>query len=147
MFKEKHRLSDSVFTRNRQLNFPTLILYLLNLRKQSNQVELDQFFKINNETSKASQHITKSAFFQARKQLSHSAFIDLNHQLIDGVYNQSEHYKKWKGFRLCAIDGSSIRLPNEPDITDHFGVQKGRVGQEDCAIGMASTHQVDNHIY
>ncbi|NOQ90891.1 MAG: hypothetical protein GQ549_08085 [Gammaproteobacteria bacterium] len=44
-------------------------------------------------------------------------------------------YKKCKGFRLCAIDGSSIRLPDEPDITDHFGVQKGRIGKEDCPIG------------
>jgi len=94
---------------------------------------------INNETNNASQKITKSAFFQARKQLSYSAFIALNHQLIDGIYNRPEHYKKWKGFRLCAIDGSSIRLPNEPDITDHFGVQKGRAGQEDCPMGMAST--------
>jgi hypothetical protein len=37
--------------------------------------------------------------------------------------------KTWKGFRLCAIDGTSIRLPNNPDITKYFGIQKGREGQ------------------
>ncbi|MFK5950852.1 MAG: IS4 family transposase, partial [Methylococcales bacterium] len=58
------------FQRNRLLNFPTLFLYLLNLRKQSNQVELDQFFKIINNKNEATQHITKSDLFQARKQLS-----------------------------------------------------------------------------
>ena len=42
--QKKHRLSDNAFTRSRRLNFPTLILYLLNLRKHYNQVELDQFF-------------------------------------------------------------------------------------------------------
>ena len=138
MFKEKHRLSDTAFQRNRVLNFSTLFLYLLNLRKQSNQVELDQFFKVINEKEVASQHITKSAFFQARKHMSYNAFVDINHQIIDGLYQKPKDYKTWKGYRLCAIDGSYIRLPNEPDIVKHFGVQKGRSGQADCPMGLAS---------
>ena len=73
LFLEKHRLLKNAFTRNRLLNFPTLILYLLNLRKHSNQVELDQFFKAINEEKIASQVITKSAFFQSRKQVSYTA--------------------------------------------------------------------------
>jgi hypothetical protein len=117
------------------------------LRKHSNQVELDQFFKTINDKNEASQHITKSAFFQARKQLSYRAFIELNRQLIDGVYESINHYKTWKGFRLCAIDGTSIRLPNEPDITNYFGVQKGKVNQADCPMGMASVfYDVLNHL-
>jgi len=110
------------------------------LRKHSNQVELDQFFKAVNDKNEISQHITKSAFFQARKQLSYRVFIELNRQLIDGVYKNINHYKTWKGFRLCAIDGTSIRLPNEPDITNYFGVQKGKVNQADCPMGMASAY-------
>ena len=53
-FKQKHRLSDNTFTRNRQLNFPTFALYLLNLRKHSNQLELDQFIKTINNKIEAS---------------------------------------------------------------------------------------------
>ena len=106
-----------------------MVLCLLNLRKHSNQLELDQFFKTINHKIEASQQITKSAFFQARKKLSYRAFIEINRQLIDGLYKNSNHYKTWKGFRLCAIDGTSIRLPNEPSITDHFGVQKGKASQ------------------
>lgn len=117
------------------------------MRKHSSQVELDQFFKVINNKNEASQHITKSAFFQARKQLSYRAFIELNRQLIDGVYESINHYKTWKGFRLCAIDGTSIRLPNEPDITNYFGVQKGKVNQADCPMGMASVfYDVLNHL-
>lgn len=137
-FKTRHRFSDTAFTRNRSLNFSTLIHYLLNFRKHSNQVELDQFFKHLHAKSEASQHITKSAFFQARKQLSHTAFIELNHQLVSDIYKTKNHVKTWKGFRLCAVDGTSIRLPNEPDITDHFGLQKGKANQADCPMGMAS---------
>ena len=124
-----------------------MVLYLLNLRKHSNQLELDQFFKTINSKIEATQQITKSAFFQARKQLSYRAFIEINRQLIDGIYKNSNHFKTWKGFRLCAIDGTSIRLPNEPSITDHFGVQKGKSNQADCAIGMASVfYDVLNHM-
>ncbi len=57
---------------------------------------------------------------------------------IDGIYKNKNTYKTWKGFRLCVIDGTSIRLPDEPNIIEHFGVQKGKLHQADCFIGMAS---------
>ncbi len=146
-FIDKHRLSNTAFIRNRSLNFSTLILYLLNFRKHSNQVELDPFFKAINHKKEASQWITKSAFFQSRKQLSHTAFIGLNQLVIDYAYQHSEQLKLWKGFRLCAIDGTSIRLPNTPDITQYFGAQKGRPEQGSCTMGMASVfYDVLNHL-
>lgn len=114
------------------------MLYLLNLRKHSNQTELDQFFKLIQDKKNASLVITKSAFFQARKQLSHTAFIALNKQVVEDVYQSNWKPKTWKGFRLGAVDGTSIRLPNEPDIIEYFGVQKGRPEQGQCAMGMAS---------
>ena len=110
----------------------------MNLRKHANQTELDQFFKHLRRSESATQVITKSAFFQARKHLSHTAFQALNKQLVQDVYKSKWKPKTWKGFRLCAIDGSSIRLPNEPDIIEHFGVHNGRVDQQPCAMGMAS---------
>lgn len=54
-------------------------------------------------------------------------------------YASKNNYKTWKGFRLCAIDGTSIRLPDEPNIIETFGIQKGRPGQENVSMGMAST--------
>jgi len=119
----------------------------LNLRKHSNQIELDQFFKTIHGQKNNTQRITKSAFFQARKQLSHTAFIDLNHQVNDTLYETNRWLKTWQGFRLCAIDGTSIRLPNEPTITHHFGVHKGRNDQAKCAMGMGSVfYDLLNHI-
>jgi hypothetical protein len=48
---------------------------------------------------------------------------------------------------LDAIDGTSIRLPNNPDITKYFGIQKGREGQAGCTMGMASVfYDVLNHL-
>ena len=58
-----------------------------------------------------------------------------------------KYFKTWHGFRLCAIDGTSVRLPNEPDITNYFGVQKGKANQADCPMGMASVfYDVLNHL-
>ena len=133
---DKYRLSKTAFTRNRTLNFPTLILYFLNLRKHSNQVELDQFFKGVNNEKEASQVITKSAFFQARKKLSYAAFINLNRQIISSIYKSPENLKTWRGLRLCAVDGSSMRLPNTAGITAHFGTQKGKKGRNYSAYLM-----------
>jgi histidinol phosphatase-like enzyme len=48
-------------------------------------VELDQFFKAINDEKIASQVITKSAFFQSRKQVSYTAFVALNQSLINEV--------------------------------------------------------------
>ena len=146
-FMDKYRLSKTAFIRNRLLNFPTLILYLLNLRKHSNQVELDQFFKVVNHEKDSSQVITKQAFFQARKQLSYTAFVALNRQIITTAYQSIRDLKTWRGFRLCAVDGRSIRLPNPPNITAHFGSQKGRNNPVGCTMGVASVfYDVLNHL-
>ena len=119
----------------------------MNLRKHSNQTELDQFFKTINDEKLSSQVITKSAFFQARKQLSHTAFQDLNQQFNRSVYQSDWKPKTWMDFRLCAVDGTSIRLPDEPDIIEHFGEQTGRPEQGRCTMGMASVfYDVLNNI-
>ena len=50
-FIDRYRLSKTAFIRNRTLSFPTLILYLLNLRKHSNQTELDELQQLKSATA------------------------------------------------------------------------------------------------
>lgn len=85
---------------------------MLNLRKHSNQTELDPFFKTLLDKKEASQEVTKQAFFQARKQLSYTAFTALNYQLNNDIYNSDWMPKTWKGFRLCAIDYAYLLKQN-----------------------------------
>jgi len=148
-FKIKHRLKTSAFTRNRLLNFPTLVLFLLNFRKNATQTELDQFFKLAdvNKNHKFKRLVNKAALTKSRKNLSYQTFIDINNQLIDKFYAEASSLKKWHGHRLCAIDGSTIRLPNEVEIVAQFGVKKGRLEQRDCPMAMASVfYDVLNNI-
>jgi hypothetical protein len=147
LFKAKHRLTENSFNRTRKLPFSVLLTYFLNLTKGSYQQELDNFFAVTDSNPTPTQVVTKSALTQARKHLSHTAFIDLNHQVVNGYYTDHPELKTWKGFRLCAIDGSRLRLPNEPDIIETFGVHTGRESQKDCSLALASVYyDVLNHI-
>ena len=100
-----------------------------------------------NPDNPSTQVVTKSALTQARKNLSHTAFIDLNQQAVNAYYTAHPEIKTWHGYRLCAIDGSQIRMPDEPDIVEAFGVNPGKENQKDCPLALASVYyDVLNHI-
>lgn len=93
-------------------------MFLLNMVKSSIEDELESFFETLNGHSPDSLSVTKSAFTQARSKLKHTAFIELNQRLVDEatpVFN-----KRWKGFRILAVDGSVINLPEKPALRTHF---------------------------
>ena len=117
-----------------------MVTFLLNLNKGSNQQELDNYFSLISPEFERQQVITKSALTQSRKQLKHSAFIHLNKQITALYYQSSSSIKTWRGHRLCAIDGSQIRLPREPEIIEDFAVNKGNGNQKDCPLGLASVY-------
>lgn len=63
--------------------------------------------------------ISKSAYSQAREKINYQAFIELCNDIKEQFYQEYE-YKKYKGFRLLAVDGSMIILPNNEDIKKEF---------------------------
>ena len=93
------------------------------------------------------QVVTKSALCQTRKQFSLTAFIDLNRHVVDAYYAAHPDLKTWHGCRLCALDGSQLRVPNEPDIVEAFGVNPGKADQKECPLALVSVYyDVLNHI-
>ena len=116
------------------------MMLFLNLRKNSNQQELDTIFRLKAGNDIASHSVSKAAFSKARKNLSHTAFIELNRELVDDYYRLHKNVKKWCGFRLCAIDGSYFRLPNEPDIVEEFGLHQGKSSAKSCSMGISSMY-------
>jgi hypothetical protein len=108
---------------------------------------LDNFFNVANPDNQPAQVVTKSALSLARKQLAHTAFIDLNRQAVEAYYAAHSQFKTWHGFRLCAIDGSQLRVPDEPDVVEAFGVNPGKENQKDCPLALVSVYyDVLNHI-
>lgn len=55
-----------------------------------------------------------------------------------GWFYEQKNLKTWYGFRLLAVDGSKLRLPNEPELINTFHVHKSRKGQPVRAMAKAS---------
>ena len=120
-FLENNRKSNKDFTRERKLTFPNLILFMLNSIKKSLQKELTEFSLLLGD--ERVRNITNSAFCQSRMKLNHSAFIELNKDIIEEFYTDN-FFNLWKGFRLLAVDGSRIHLPFSLEIVEDFGFAK-----------------------
>ncbi len=140
-FIARHRQEPKHFTRERTLTFDRLIMLLLNQIKCSLQSELDRFFPLLNLAEAGQRIVTNAALSKARKKLKASAFIELNEQSLATFYKDFPVQKRWHGFRLLAVDGSKVELPNDLEIRDKFGTDKmsGR------PMGLLSTLYDLNH--
>lgn len=88
------------------------------LRKtvKSLQVSLNELFMNNH----IKQTVSASAYTQARNKLKHTAFIELNNDIVDIFYSDDD-IKTWRGYRCIGVDGSKIILPNGSDIEAEYG--------------------------
>ncbi len=120
-FMKTQRISDKDFSRKRKLPFIPLILFMLNLVRQTLQKELTQFIQLL--STKKVKNITKSAFCQSRMKLKHTAFIELNDIIIQEFYTDNE-FNLWKGFRLLGVDGTKLQLPRSKALIQTFGGAK-----------------------
>ena len=135
-FIYRNRFSSHDFTRNRKLPFHLLVLFLFNFVKGSYQDELDKFFKALRGFEVAKRIVSKVALAKARMKLKFEAFIELNGRLTKYFYNNFNPIL-WKGFRLVAFDGSTVRLPHIKEISKHFGMWNVRKG-DPCPMARVS---------
>lgn len=118
---DKNRSNQKDFSRDRKLDFSRLLLVIMSFTKYSVQTELDRFFKSLTQSNESFETISKSAFTQSRKKLLPSAFIELYEEQLKYFEKNAPHKQSWKGYRLVAIDGSLLNLPNSVPIKEHFG--------------------------
>ena len=111
--------SKGVFTRERKLTIRKLIIIIMSLNRAI-QRGLDSFFKKLDSSDYTIREATKGAFSQARSKLNEWGFIRLNEIAVDTFYNRAGYYT-WNHFRLLAVDGTRIMLPNHPTIKKEFG--------------------------
>ena len=116
-------VSEKDFSRNRKLPFDKLVLFISKLCKKTLSFEIDTFFEELGGTISCS----VSAFCQQRLKLKPSFFYCWNAFLCKSFYdNYGELVKRWKGYRIIAVDGSSVNLINTPLIFKYFGGQSNR---------------------
>jgi hypothetical protein len=109
-----------VFTRDRKLNFSTLIILIMRGIKSSLQRELDSFSKEVARTDFDIREVTKGAFTQARAKLNPSAFVEMNENIV-GTFYSGAPYIRWLNHRLLVCDGSRLTLPCHETVRAGFG--------------------------
>ena len=73
---------------------------------KSLQLSLNELFMSNY----LSTPVSASAYTQARNKFRHTAFVELNNDVVNAFYSD-EKIKKWNGYRCIGVDGSKIILP------------------------------------
>lgn len=119
-FLEVSKENSHDFTRNRKMPFPKLIQFMLTRTKGSTQNALEKFFdKLGEDV-----FMTQQAFSEARNKIKVSAFSTLFYMTAGLAYEG--YYDTYRGYRVLAIDGSKITLP---DI-DLLGSIYGTMGSD-----------------
>jgi hypothetical protein len=71
--------------------------------------------------------ITKQAISKQRQYINPELFKKLNEAYIQLIYNQ-RNIKKFKGYIVLSVDGSTIEMPNSKELKDYYGLQLGQEG-------------------
>jgi len=104
------------FTRNRKMPFSKLIRFMLTRVKGSTQNALEKYFDKLGEDI----HMTQQALSEARSKLKVYAFSHLFYLTARIAYGG--YYDTFKGYRVTAIDGSKIALPDIELLKTIYGV-------------------------
>lgn len=118
-FLNRARTSNRYFTRNRKLNFKNIMLFIIRGITKNTQAELRDFM-IN--VLKQDVSCSKQAFSKARQHIRYEAFRELMDCSVEFFYSEAE-YTKIHDYRVLAIDGSKLNLPDSPELCSEFGFQ------------------------
>lgn len=118
------------FTRYRKQSFAGTLLLLINLLRKSLCIEIVSF--VDYLTKELHQvnlgYFTKSAFVQSRKKISPEVFNHLSCLLVNEFYEDNLWVKRFKGYRLLAVDSSVINLPKKVGLETIYGKSQRQAG-------------------
>lgn len=120
---------ETDFTRNRKQSFHGSLVFMINFLTKSLSVEIVNFISFikYNMPGATINGITKSAFVQYRKKIKPEVFKSLSDSLIEEFYTDNDgSIKLWNGFRLLAVDGSRLVLPDTQELESIYGRTKNQ---------------------
>jgi hypothetical protein len=121
-FLARHRMRRQDFTRRCQLTFPVVMLFILQKTAKSIQRHLHEFLN-HLAGDELFEPVSAGAVTHARAKLKHTAFVELNNEVVvPAIYGERplKEVQRWRGHRLLGIDGSTLRLPNHPELYEQF---------------------------
>jgi len=125
-FKIRSKISKQDFTRDRKLTFSKMIVLMSRKSVKSIQNILNETETyLSNMLEEDLITISKSAYSQAREKINYEAFIELCNDIKEQFYQEYD-YERYKRFRLLAVDGSMIIIPNNEDTRKEFSTTNVR---------------------
>jgi uncharacterized protein YbcI len=109
---EESRKKATYFTRGRKMGFIILMYFMINTFSESCQTALNKFFK-DTET-----HISQQAFSKARNKFDHTPFLKIFRMTAEELYTGEYEFNTFMGYRVSAIDGSTMNLPNSKNVQE-----------------------------
>ena len=140
--ERKYVLKDGAFTRKGKLSLTSIIKYPLCNRKKTSSIEVNRFLR--NELNDRGVTITKQAISEKRQYIDPFVYIDMNDSFISKIYAHQEEMASFKGFHTCAIDSSTIEIPNTKLTRKEFNIPKKTQLHKDTSVARISC-MVDTH--
>jgi len=119
-YMESAKATPSAFTRRRKMSFVQYILFILQKTGRSLQAGLNTFFVSMGEEPGS---YSRQAFSQGRLRIRPEAILELFTFGVKEFYAGVE-YRTFDGYRVLAIDGTKLNLPNTDELEQEFGVQR-----------------------
>jgi hypothetical protein len=76
--------------------------------------------KFSKEIDEVTSVPTASAYCQARDKIKPEIYIGMNEVVLEDFYKEQEKPKLWHGYRLLGVDGTTINLPDLPELKKEF---------------------------
>jgi Transposase DDE domain len=144
--REKYRVSDKDFTRQRVLTFTIVAVSILRGHKFSLQNALNKVFAA---LGKLRLTPTNSALCQARQKISPELFVRLHQVARDDfyqLYGEDGEVLTWRKHRVLAYDGTNLNLPNTPDLQKAFSIPRNQKGAQGVQALAGVLYDVRNDI-
>jgi hypothetical protein len=144
--REKYRVSDKDFTRQRVLTFTIVAVSILRGHKFSLQNALNKVFEA---LGKLRLTPTNSALCQSRQKISPELFVRLHQVARDDfyqLYGEDGEVLTWRKHRVLAYDGTNLNLPNTPDLQKAFSIARNQKGAQGVQALAGVLYDVRNDI-
>lgn len=133
----EYKNNIQAFVRERKMGFKDFVWYLIMQKGKTTSMELDEYLKEKNGTYEIS--ISKQAFSKQRQNLKPQIFIDIYKDYLISFYtNYPKEVKKYKGYYICAVDGSLFEIPNTEELREEYKTQRNNSGKRESARARVS---------
>lgn len=119
-FIDKYKVNPQDFTRNRKLSFFDTAMLIFNKTGKSVRSDIRDLLCSCKENI---DYYSVQAFSKGRRRIKPDAFKELSRTSAITFYQKAK-LKKFKGYRVSAVDGCKISLPYHKESIVEFGIQK-----------------------